>query len=246
MRYRVVHVAPCRPDETPRRGDLVSFVRGKGGVAKDVRSARPRDAVVVRGVLRGLDRVAGTAALVVSGGEEVLALPDLRTELVSCDVAALEEGAVVEGVRIGDGVHGLCRATDLYLETKLRSGRKERKRLNLTVRKELQGLGGKIVAQSGLAKGPDGTIGFVTGWTNRKSRFAVEEESKTEEYDVEVEPNVYQVDNSDDAVGAEKTDDVEKVEPSDDAVIEAEGTEEVKPDVHTVERSDEVVAANNE
>ena len=49
----------------------MSFVRGKGGVAKDVRSAQPRDAVVVRGVLRGLDRVAGTAALVVSGGQDL-------------------------------------------------------------------------------------------------------------------------------------------------------------------------------
>ena len=46
----------------------------------------------------------------------------------------------------------VCRVTDLYLDSKVGTGKKERPRLNLTVKKELQGMGGKIVAQSGLAK----------------------------------------------------------------------------------------------
>ena len=45
----------------------------------------------------------------------------------------------------------VCRTTDLYLSSKVKTGMKERPRLNLTVRKELQDMGGKIVAQSGLA-----------------------------------------------------------------------------------------------
>jgi len=41
------------------------------------------------------------------------------------------------------------------------------------VKKELKdGLGGQIMAQSGMAKGPDGTCGFVDGWTKRKSPHA--------------------------------------------------------------------------
>ena len=41
--------------------------------------------------------------------------------------------------------------------------------LNLTVKKDR---GGTIMAQSMMAKGPDGTIGFKPGWTTRVSRYA--------------------------------------------------------------------------
>jgi hypothetical protein len=47
---------------------------------------------------------------------------------------------------------------------------KERPKLNLTVKKELQGMGGQIMAQSRMAKGPDGTNGFDYGWTTRMSK----------------------------------------------------------------------------
>ena len=46
----------------------------------------------------------------------------------------------------------VCRTADLYLSSSIGSGLKERPQLNLTVRKELKGLGGKIIAQSGMAK----------------------------------------------------------------------------------------------
>ncbi|KAL3941936.1 MAG: hypothetical protein SGBAC_003792 [Bacillariaceae sp.] len=44
----------------------------------------------------------------------------------------------------------------------------ERPRLNLAVK---QSRGGVIVAQAMKSKGPDGSVGFVPGWTTRKSRF---------------------------------------------------------------------------
>jgi len=65
------------------------------------------------------------------------------------------------------------------LKSTLRSGLKERPRLNLTVKRELKDLGGKIIAQSGMAKGPDGTIGFALGWTKRICRFSQTTEEST-------------------------------------------------------------------
>lgn len=81
----------------------------------------------------------------------------------------------------------MCRTKDIYLassfgsksgEVKSSSGLKERPKLNLTVKKELQGMGGKIMAQSRMAKGPDGTVGFAPGWTKRTSPNAVAEEEE--------------------------------------------------------------------
>ena len=53
----------------------------------------------------------------------------------------------------------VCRTKDLYLTSSFgrnssgsSGGLKERPRLNLTVKKELQGLGGQIMAQSRMAK----------------------------------------------------------------------------------------------
>ena len=68
----------------------------------------------------------------------------------------------------------VCRTKDLYLTSKVTAaGARQRPKLNLTVKKELKdGLGGQIMAQSGMAKGPDGTCGFVDGWTKRKSPYA--------------------------------------------------------------------------
>jgi hypothetical protein len=70
----------------------------------------------------------------------------------------------------------------LYLaKSVVGNGPKERPKLNLTVKKELQGLGGKIIAQSGMAKGPDGTSGFAQGWTSRQSPYAI-----VSEYDIDL------------------------------------------------------------
>ena len=45
----------------------------------------------------------------------------------------------------------------------------ERPRLNITVKKALKDLDGKIITQAGIAKGPDETNGFRQGWTTRQS-----------------------------------------------------------------------------
>lgn len=60
----------------------------------------------------------------------------------------------------------VCRTKDIHLSSSFGNsgGLSERPKLNLTVKKELQGMGGQIMAQSRMAKGPDGTNGFVLGW----------------------------------------------------------------------------------
>ncbi len=75
--------------------------------------------------------------------------------------------------------HTVCRAKDISLASSfgrnsggISSGLKERPKLNLTVKKELQGMGGQIMAQSRMAKGPDGTNGFDSGWTTRVRKHA--------------------------------------------------------------------------
>ncbi len=73
----------------------------------------------------------------------------------------------------------VCRTRDIHLSSSFGSsgGLGERPKLNLTVKKELQGMGGQIMAQSRMAKGPDGTDGFIFGWTNRVSVYVVKEEN---------------------------------------------------------------------
>jgi hypothetical protein len=80
--------------------------------------------------------------------------------------------------------HTVCRTKDISLASSfgrdssgIGSGPKERPKLNLTVKKELQGMGGQIMAQSRMAKGPDGTNGFESGWTTRVSKHAKEDSS---------------------------------------------------------------------
>ena len=64
---------------------------------------------------------------------------------------------------------------DLYLESKVDRSNKLRPKLNLTVKKDR---GGKIMAQSMMAKGPDGTPGFASGWTTRVSKYAAQQEGE--------------------------------------------------------------------
>ena len=90
------------------------------------------------------------------------------TEIVSCDPSVLKDKEAVEGILYEGQIYGIARTADLYLESKLGIGHNERPKLNLTVKKDL---GGKIVAQSMMAAGPDGSTGFAVGWTTRTSRF---------------------------------------------------------------------------
>ena len=106
---------------------------------------------------------------------------------------------VLASTKNDSSIHGhrctVCRTKDIYLESTFGnksgggggagSGPKERPKLNLTVKKDM---GGKIMAQSQMAKGPlSGTDGFAPGWTTRVSQYYVKEEEEEEEEEEEKE-----------------------------------------------------------
>ena len=177
---------------TPKRGDLVSFVKAKSGKmnVRDIRVVTRGAASRTRGRLEDIKLAGstsgsgdeastekGTAKFIVANESEDTYDVDL-SEVVSCDPSLLKEKESVEVILHEGRVYGVCRTVDLYLESKLGTSHKERPKLNLTVKKDR---GGKIMAQSMMAKGPDGTTGFVPGWTTRVSKYATvatEEESK--------------------------------------------------------------------
>ena len=163
---------------TPRRGDLVVFsVSAKGG-AKDIRVVQKNAARFIHGHLSKINLLDGTALFVAYQSSDTAADNNTLTtyeiklhEVVSCQPKLLKDMDKVEGILHENAIYGVSRSSDLYLVSKVAplSEKKERPRLNLTVKKELQGLGGKIIAQSGMAKGPDGSRGFADGWTTRRS-----------------------------------------------------------------------------
>jgi cold shock CspA family protein len=193
----------------PRRGDLVSFMKAKNGEgARDIRVVERGAATLQRGRLENITLTTdpastspGTAKFVAATENEEEYDIDLA-EVVSCNVSVLKDKESVEGILHDNNIFGVCRTCDLYLGSKLGSGHKERPKLNLTVRKELKGLGGKIMAQSSMAKvshqslsnhihflpdsivlltqlspsflsqGPDGTNGFAPGWTTRVNKYS--------------------------------------------------------------------------
>ena len=157
----------------PRRGDKVSFTKTKkgGDTVRDIRIVERDAATLLRGRLEGISDDSGGGCfrfIAATAGEEVYKVS--HTEVVSCDPTMLKEKEPVEGILYDGSIYGICRAADLYLETKLATKRKERPKLNLTVKKDR---GGTIMAQSMMAKGPDeGTHGFAPGWTKRMSAYA--------------------------------------------------------------------------
>ena len=149
-----------------RRGDLVSFVKAKSGKrARDIRVVERGAATLLRGRLENItlstdpeSTSPGTAKFIAATENEEEYEIDL-TEVVSCDVSILKDKESVEGILHDNQIFGVCRTSDIYLESKLGSGgHKERPKLNLTVRKELKNLGGKIMAQSMMAKVNDPSL----------------------------------------------------------------------------------------
>ena len=163
----------------PKRGDLVSFVKGKSGkgTARDIRVIKRGAATLLRGRLEEIQindepesegRKGGTAKFIATTpGEEIYDV-DL-SRVVSCDVSLLKDKESVEAIVHEGKLFGISRTADLYLESKLGASHKQRPKLNLTVKKDR---GGTIIAQSMMAKGPDGTKGFSSGWTTRTSRYS--------------------------------------------------------------------------
>ena len=158
----------------PRRGDLVSFVKAKTGRGvRDVRVVSKGAATLIRGHLEQIvvdlnSPKLGTAVFIAATDKEEAYSIGLD-EVISCEVTVLKDQEPVEGLLHDGNIFGVCRTKDLFLESKLGSSHKMRTKLNLTVKK---GLGGKIMAQSMMAKGPDGTVGFTHGWTTRISKYA--------------------------------------------------------------------------
>merc|ERR1711935_951495 len=168
-------------------GDLVCFIKGrKTKTARDVRIVKREAALLQRGRLENIQVIytedkknKGKAQFIANTENQEVYDIDLA-EVVSCATSILKEKVSVEGILHEGKVYGLCRTSDLYLTSKLLGGsgkNRKRPKLNLTVKKDR---GGKIIAQSMMAKGPDGTIGFMAGWTNRVSLYADKDEDAVE------------------------------------------------------------------
>jgi cold shock CspA family protein len=174
LAYRFSTDNPDRPDG-PRRGDLVVFGKTKGAnVVKDIRIEKLEAATTVKGVLVDIKADENTATFVSSEDETKYSIS--LTEVVSCEKSLLKENQEVNGVLHDGKIFGVCRTKDIFLTSSFaknssdgNNGPRQRPKLNLTVKKELQGMGGQIMAQSKMAKGPDGTNGFAPGWTKRLS-----------------------------------------------------------------------------
>ena len=174
-------------DSHPKRGDLVTFMKSKksdGGV-RDIRIATRGAVTRIRGMLVNIQlgsltspspsnedsSAFGSAQFAVNNEESVeqKSFDISLSEVVGCEISKLKENEPVEAIFHEGKIYGICRTSDLYLESKLSVKKSnQRPRLNLTVKKDRAG---KIQAQSAMAKGPDGTNGFAPGWTSRKSRF---------------------------------------------------------------------------
>jgi cold shock CspA family protein len=172
--------------DAPKRGDLVSFSKTRGArLLKDVRVEKMGAATFVTGTLIELD-IDNDTAIFVSSENDVRYEINLM-EVVSCDKLLLKDNEQVDGILHEGKIYGVCRTKDVSLSSSFGNSRdssssgmsigtKERPKLNLTVKKELQGMGGQIMAQSRMAKGPDGTNGFDSGWTRRVSLHMKDEE----------------------------------------------------------------------
>jgi cold shock CspA family protein len=157
----------------PRRGDLVCFAKTKNGKgARDILLLSRGAAILLKGHLEqislNIDSNSGGSAVFVSNADNKESFVISLSEVLSCETSRLVDGEEVEGLLHDGKIFGVYRTKDLYLDSKIFSNSNVRTKLNLTVKKNL---GGKIVAQSMMAKGPDGTVGFHSGWTTRVSKY---------------------------------------------------------------------------
>mmetsp|Transcript_4412 Transcript_4412/g.10674 ORF Transcript_4412/g.10674 Transcript_4412/m.10674 type:complete len:1332 (-) Transcript_4412:111-4106(-) len=189
----------------PKRGDLVSFGKGrKRKTARDIRIVKREKATLQRGRLEDIQIIEtedkknkGTAQFIAATANQEVYDIDLA-DVISCSASILKEKESMEGILHDGKIYGLCRTSDLYLASKIVVGsgkNRQRPKLNLTVKKDR---GGTIMAQSMMAKGPDGSAGFKAGWTKRVSRYTLPkkyeiiEDVKQDEVDLDdsVQPTV--------------------------------------------------------
>jgi len=156
----------------PHRGDSISFVKGNNQAPRDIRVVAKNSATLLRGNLTDIDAEKETATFTADNDNKKYDV--VLKDVVSCEKKMLnQKSEPVEGLVHDGKLYGICRTKDLFLDSKIEFKGKERPKLNLTVRR---GLGGKIQAQSMMAKGPDKTIGFEEGWTKRISQYATLQE----------------------------------------------------------------------
>ena len=174
--------SPTDSKSNPKRGDLVSFAKTKNGHGiRDIRIVTKGHGELVRGNLKNIvksenEETLGTAKFVI-GSEEGPVYDVPLDRIISCDSSVLKENETVEGILYEGSVYGICRSSDLHLESKFGVGHKSRPKLNLNVKKDR---GGQIMAQTMMAMGPDGTTGFSKGWTTRRSQYVSEDVASAE------------------------------------------------------------------
>jgi len=164
--YKESGIASKTNSDTPRRGDLVSFSKGKGGLANKIRLKKKSDAELVRGTLKAVDIEKKSSLFQMSDDKRVLDA-NLK-EVVGCHCAALKESDLMEGILYNNKLYGLARVRDLVLDTKVLKKGSERPRLNVSLKHDTN----KKYIQ---AEGPDGTVGFRSGWTKRKSLYVFDD-----------------------------------------------------------------------
>jgi cold shock CspA family protein len=93
-----------RGESNPKRGDLVSFVKGKGNKARDVRVLQSGVATRVKGKLIDINATGGTAMFVKNESEKPVVV-DL-SDVVGCDPNVLKDEVTVEGIAYDDLIVG--------------------------------------------------------------------------------------------------------------------------------------------
>ena len=86
-----------------RRGDLVSFSKGKNGVARNIRLIKKSSTTNIHGTLKSIDKVNDNAILVDSDSNE---FSISLSEIISCDIDVLQENEDVEGLLHEDKIYG--------------------------------------------------------------------------------------------------------------------------------------------
>lgn len=91
------------PHIITRRGSLVSFSKGKNGVATNIRLINKVSTTNAQGILRNINKNDMTAVFEYSDSK---AFDVSLTEVVSCDINVLNENEEVEGILYEDKIYG--------------------------------------------------------------------------------------------------------------------------------------------
>jgi hypothetical protein len=94
-----------RGESNPKRGDKVSFVKGKGNKARDVRVIQSGIAPRVKGKLIEINTATGTSMFVKDESETTVAVK--LSDVVGCNPSVLKDEVTVEGIEYEDLIVGI-------------------------------------------------------------------------------------------------------------------------------------------